>query len=124
MAVTTDQVVKGICTFLDKELLSQFPAASPKKYMLGIGMDLFAEHYKNNLQLLQNNDYVKMFGVFTEDGMVDLDNIKKAAISRMPDSGVEIELHFTGVLSMLNGDFSKMTITKEDVEKIYQCIME
>jgi hypothetical protein len=102
----------GIARFLDTELLSKMQGTW-QKVVAGTATGILIKRSENILSSLKNNEIVKMMGIISEDGMIDIDILREELKKNVPDSGVQIDLPMIG----------RITIKKEDVDKLYACIV-
>lgn len=110
--VTIRQMENGIARFLDTELLSKMQGTW-QKVVAGTATGILIKRSENILSSLKNNEIVKMMGIISEDGMIDIDILREELKKNVPDSGVQIDLPMIG----------RITIKKEDVDKLYACIV-
>lgn len=110
--VTIRQMENGIARFLDTELLSKMQGTW-QKVVAGTATGILIKKSENIFNSLSNNEIVKMMGIISEDGMIDIDLLREELKNNVPDSGVQIDLPMVG----------RVTIKKEDVDKLYACII-
>lgn len=112
--VTIDQIENGLTTFLDKNLMPMFDDSGWQKLVIGTGIAMAIRHNRHKVDELRENQYVKMIGIFDEDGMVDLEALKDEVKKRMPDKGINIDIPMVG----------QITFKKSDIETLCECIEE
>lgn len=113
MKVTIDQIEAGISNYLDKEMLSQYPADGIEKLLIGAAISLVIRNKKKDIQQMLESDSGKNLGIMDDSKMVDLDLVKTVLKDRIPDTGVHYEGKLVGGL----------TFRKDDVDKLYEYII-
>ena len=113
MSYDFDTVINGIIRYIEKFI---FPTLN--KTQLFVGYTLLTR-YRRNLSalrpMLEDNALLKPLRVFDDDGRVDIDSWMEDIKSTMEHYGkFELEIPFVGPYSF----------TKDDVDKLCQCIRE
>lgn len=112
--VDMKQMVKGFSAWIDNEIIPPMMSGNPWSDMAvrGIGV-LVAMKGQNMLAGLMEHPMVKMMGLVSEDGMVDIDTLKTVISQVMPD----------GLPVNLPGQSVKMTLRPADVDSLYNYIV-
>ena len=113
----TDKIERGIVNYIDREIvpniqegmtfgsgkLSFEVPASMKRVLVGTAGAVLAK---------KASGMITTYFPPNENGEVDLEEIKNALVSRMPDTPMPIKL----------GDILEMNLTKNDVNELYRYI--
>ena len=114
--VSIERVEKGIANYMDTELMTKLPANGWERVVIGAAIGIAVKRSERVVNALRDNAIARALGVLTEDGSVDVDVLKDAAMEQVKKQGfAEI-----GGIPIIK----KITFRAEDVEKLYQCIME
>ena len=108
--VSYSQVVNGISKYIDQEIVNKLQGW--QKWALGAGTGIFLSKSGENFTQLKENSIVKMLGLIDENGMVDVDIIYSELRKQADKGAIVAEIPMIG----------KLTLTKDDVEKLYTCI--
>lgn len=114
--VSIERVEKGIANYMDTELMAKLPANGWERVVIGAAIGIAVKRSERVVNALKDNAIVKTLGVITEDGAVDVDTLKEAAMEQVKKQGfAEI-----GGIPIIK----KITFRAEDVEKLYHYIVE
>lgn len=108
--VSYSQVVNGISKYIDQEIVNKLQGW--QRWALGAGTGIFLSKSGENFAQLKENSIVKMLGLIDENGMVDVDIIYSELRKQADKGSIVAEIPALG----------KITLTKDDVEKLYACI--
>lgn len=112
--VTIEQVKAGILDYVETDILPHL--SGWKKIALGAYVVLAADGLPALLAQYQNNPAVKMMGVISESGQIDIDRLYQAILPQV-QGGEKITIQFP----VIGGEY---TMDKSDIEKIYKNIKE
>ena len=108
--VSYSQVVSGISKFMDQEIINKIQGW--QRWALGTGAGIFLSKSGEIFTRLKENSIVKMLGLIDENGMIDVDTIYSELRKQADKGAIVAEIPMLG----------KITLTKDDVEKLYACI--
>lgn len=96
--VTKEQVIKGIITYADNEVIPQLPTTG--KWGLGSMILMTQDRMSELLNDLSTNSVVNALGVINSDGMIDIEIISNALIQTANRYGkCEFNIPLIGCLS-------------------------
>lgn len=110
--VTIEQIEQGVASYLDAELMPNFPADGLQKVLAGTALSIAIRKGGNLMIGLKDNPTIKMLEIMDDQGNIDIDMIKDEFKKNVPDSGFVVELPI----------FGKMTFHKSDVDTLYKHI--
>lgn len=114
--VSINRVSEGIAKYMDAELMAKLPSNGWERVVVGAAIGIAVKRSERVVNALKDNAIVKTLGVITEDGAVDVDTLKEAAMEQVKKQGfAEI-----GGIPIIK----KITFRAEDVEKLYHYIVE
>lgn len=111
--VTIGQIEKGVASYLDAELMPNFPNDGIQKVLAGTVIGLAIRKSGSIIQSFSDNQYVKMLGIMDDEGNVDLDLLKDEFKKNISENGFVLDIPM----------FGTMTFHKADVDKLYKHIM-
>ncbi len=106
-------IEKGIAAYLDSQLCDQYPDGSLQKAAFGACAAIAIRHLGNKIRKLQENQAAQFLEVFDADGNLDIDEVAESLKARIPESGAKYE----------HGTYS-IGVTKDDIDKIRECIVK
>lgn len=109
---------KGIVTFLDNEMINKMPTDSFVRLGTGVALGIIIERGDRLAAQYLQNPMLRGLGIVDENNNIDIDLLKKHLINNMKDNKFNINVP---TLSKFTGP---ITISKEDVEKLYNYMME
>lgn len=115
--VTIDQIERGVAAYADREVLPRLPGSSGQRLLAGAGLTLLIKGYGQQLRHAPRSQLVEALGVFDADNNVDLDKLRDAVITRVPDDGVAFDLNVPLLPPV------QLRIRRDDINKLYQMIM-
>lgn len=110
--VSIECIERGIANYIDKELLQQLNTGGIKGFGLGMAASLLIKRGGNLLREYAKTPILKQLGLVTDDGAVDLDALRDAAVERMPKAGLAVDLPM-GI---------SIRLTDRDVSSLYEYI--
>lgn len=114
--VSINRVSEGVAKYMDAELMTKLPANGWERVVVGAAIGIAVKKSERVVNMLRENGIVKALGVIAEDGSVDVDALKEAVLEQVNKQGfAEI-----GGIPIIK----KIKFRAEDVEKLYQYIME
>lgn len=111
--VSIECVERGMARYIDESFLPGFAKDSGKGFAMGMAASLIVKRGGNVLRACAKNPVLQQMGIVTQDGSVDLDAIRDAAMSNVPASGVMVDLPM-GL---------SLRVKPDDVTAIYNAIM-
>jgi hypothetical protein len=111
--VTVEQIEKGIASYLDTELMPKLSDNTIQKVIAGTAIGLAIRQSSTLVKSYQNNEFVKMLGIFDEEGNVDIELVKDELIKNVPTDGFSVEMPVVG----------KLIFKKEDINRLYKHII-
>lgn len=112
--VTINKIEHGIAAYLDSELMPKLPNSGWERLISGTAISLFIKKSGTILMSYKDNQVVQMLGVMDTEGNVDVETLAEEIKKNMPSEGLKLEIPAIGV----------MTFRKDDVDKLYDYIME
>ena len=73
MLYTKEQVIKGLTQYIDCEIIARLPTAG--KWVAGTVLGLSLKNIQNLINYAQEDEAVKLLGIFNQDGLIDIDKI-------------------------------------------------
>jgi hypothetical protein len=111
--VTFAQVKSGISKYITEEIISKMDGW--KQWVSGAAVAIALTKADALFEALKSNAIISMLGVAKEDGMIDLDVLRKAFKEQAESSGpVSIDIPAIG----------KITLSSNDIDMIYRYIQE
>ncbi len=110
--VTYNQVANGVSRFVDEEILSKLQGMS--KIALGAGTGVMLRRGENLFDALKEQPVIRMLQIIDEDDNIDIDVIYEELKKQMDNNAITFNVPMIG----------KITLTKDDVEKLYSLIVE
>lgn len=95
----------GIEKFINFEILDK--TSGWKKWVMGAGMELASENYKNIIKELKESTTAKMLGLVDDNGQIDVEKAYHALRKQATDTA-EIDLPLIGTLKLTAGDVDKL----------------
>ena len=108
--VNYEQLINGVSKFIDSEIISQLTGNS--KVFLGIGAGIALKKGETLYNNLKNHQMIKMLGIISEDGKIDIETLYEEAIKQARKEVIRVEIPMIGTLKL----------NDEDVEKLYSYI--
>lgn len=114
-----NSVKNGIVKFLDNEFISKMPNNNKMaKVLIGVGIGIAIERADNIAKELMNNKMLLSMGIVDSKGNIDVDILVKHLKNQMGNEAI------TFTVPMLSKFVGDVTITKDDVDKLYEYILE
>lgn len=113
MKVKFESVEKGIISYLDSELLAQYPANGPQKWIIGSGIALIFRNTAGKVYDFLMGSTGKLLGISDENGLIDIDLVREVLKYRMPTDGVRIEAPLIDI-----------TLKSEDIDVLYRYVTD
>lgn len=110
--VTYNQVTKGISRFVDEEILSKLQGK--EKIALGVGTGIMLRRGENLFNAIKEQPLIKMLEIVDENDNIDIEIIYEELKKQMGDSSESFDIPMVG----------RLTLTKDDVDKLYSLIVE
>ena len=110
--VTYNQVVNGMSKFIDQEIINKIQGW--QKWVLGTGAGIMLSKGTNIFNELKIHPMIKMLGIVDENDMVDIDVIYTELKKQAEKGAITFDAPMIGTI----------TLTKDDVDKLYHLIKE
>lgn len=105
--VNKEQLIKGILTYADKEIIPQLPTAG--KWGLGTIILLSQNKVSDIISSMVTNQYIQSIGIIDCDGLIDVDILSNALIQTANRYGrCEITIPFIGSLTFSSKDIEML----------------
>ena len=112
--VSIDKIEQGIARYLDGELMPQLQGNGWEKVLVGTMSSLAIRKSGAIVAGYKDNKIVKMLGIMDDKGNVDIETLAVEVKKNIPKEGIKIDIPVVGT----------MTFHKDDVDKLYDYIME
>jgi hypothetical protein len=111
--VEINRIEVGVARYLDAELVNKLPGNTWKQFGAGMMSGLIAKRGGIALGRLKAHPVAKAFSIVDEAGCIDVEILRELAREKIPDGGLPVDVPLIG----------KVTVYKEDVEKLYGYIV-
>lgn len=110
--VTYNQVVNGMSRYIDQEIVNKMQGW--QRWALGAGAGIMMTKGTNIFNALKANPIIKMLDVIDENDMIDIDTIYTELRKQAEKGAATFDAPMIGTI----------TLTKDDVDKLYRLITE
>lgn len=110
--VTYNQVVNGMTKYIDQEIINKIQGW--QRWALGAGAGIMMNKGTNMFNAFKAHPVVKMLEVIDENGMIDIDTIYTELRKQAEKGSATFDAPMIGTI----------TLTKDDVDKLYRLIKE
>lgn len=110
--VTYNQVANGVSRFVDEEILSKLQGKA--KIALGVGTGIMLRRGENLFNAIKEQPLIKMLEIVDENDNIDIEIIYEELKKQMENGSESFNVPMVG----------KITLTKDDVDKLYSLIVE
>ena len=110
--VTYNQVVNGMSKYIDQEIINKIQGW--QKWVLGTGTAVMLSKGSNIFNGIKNHPVIKMLDVIDENDMIDIDTIYTELRKQAEKGTVTFDAPMIGTI----------TLTSDDVDKLYHLIKE
>ena len=110
--VTYNQVVNGMSRYIDQEIVNKMQGW--QRWALGAGAGIMMNKGTNMFNAFKAHPVVKMLEVIDENGMIDIDTIYAELRKQAEKGSATFDAPMIGTI----------TLTKDDVDKLYRLIKE
>lgn len=107
MNYSAEQVINGLISYADNEVMGKLPTTG--KWFMGTGIALASNKVSNVVDAMIDNTIVKMLGIVDEDRNIDVDTL----ISAMKESAEKY-----GKLTVNVPLVGNLTFSSDDVERL------
>lgn len=112
MNYSTEQVINGLISYADNEVMSKLPTSG--KWVMGTAIGLATTKANNLVETLKTNTIVQMLGIVDEKGMIDVESLINAMKQSADKYGnISVDVPMIG----------KLTFTSSDVDRLRTYIM-
>lgn len=113
--VSISKIESGIAKYLDDEVMTKLPGNGFEKILTGTALSLMIRRITTQFDTFKVNPYVKMMGIISDDGLVDVELVAEELKKHIPaGSGIKIDIPFIGA----------MTFHRPDVDCLLGYILE
>ena len=99
-----EMVKDGVGYYVDKNIMSKYPADGWQKVLAGSVAALAINNYADKLK---SNPAIKALGIVSDDG-VDIDTLSREIKRRMPTSGIRVDIPMLGEAVFYENDIDDM----------------
>lgn len=127
-----EQIMAGIGGYIENEFIRNLPAKSPAKVLIGVAATLYLHNNQGKVREALESESAKAMGITSADGNYNMDIIKAAAMPYITDEGIDVDFetyvpnirNLPVIGNMINsGELpAKITLYRQDIEKIFQYI--
>ena len=110
--VAYNQVVNGMTKYIDQEIINKIQGW--QRWALGAGAGIMMTKGANIFNTLKANPIIKMLDVIDENDMIDIETIYAELRKQAEKGSATFEAPMIGTI----------TLTKDDVDKLYRLIKE
>ena len=110
--VTYNQVVNGMTKYIDQEIINKIQGW--QRWALGAGAGIMMNKGTNMFNAFKAHPVVKMLEVIDDNGMIDIDTIYTELRKQAEKGSATFDAPMIGTI----------TLTKDDVDKLYRFIKE
>ena len=110
--VTYNQVVNGMTKYIDQEIINKIQGW--QRWALGAGAGIMMNKGTNIFNAFKAHPVVKMLEVIDDNDMIDIDTIYGEIRKQAEKGSATIDIPMVG----------SITLTKDDVDKLYRLIKE
>ena len=110
--VSIECIERGLARYVDEELLPGIQQGGAKGFAVGMAATLLVKRGGNLLREYAQKDILRQIGLVSADGAVDLDAIRDAAKTNIPQGGLAVDLPL-GICLRVNA---------ADVDRLYDMI--
>ena len=110
--VTYNQVVNGVAKYIDQEIINKIQGW--QRWALGAGAGIMMNKGTNMFKAFKAHPVVKMLEVIDDNDMIDIDTIYAELRKQAEKGSATFDAPMIGTI----------TLTKDDVDKLYRLIKE
>lgn len=110
--VTYNQVVNGMAKYIDQEIINKIQGW--QRWALGAGAGIMMNKGTNMFNAFKAHPVVKMLEVIDDNDMIDIDTIYAELRKQAEKGSATFDAPMIGTI----------TLTKDDVDKLYRLIKE
>ena len=111
--VTFSQVKSGVAKYIADEIIAKMNGW--KQWVSGAAVALALTKADALFDAVKSNELISMLGVVREDGMIDIDLLRKA---------FKDQAEYSGPVSLDIPAIGKITLSSNDIDMIYRYIQE
>ena len=104
--VNYEQMVNGISTFIDKEVISKL--IGTPKILMGVGIGIALKNSRSIYDTLKESSVAKMLNLVDSNGNIDVETIYDELKKYTHREIIEIEMPIVGTLKLNEGDIDKL----------------
>lgn len=117
--VTIDQIEQGVAKFIDNDFIPSMNRSEATGFVMSLAAGLLLRQFHTIAEKVMQQPIVKMTGLVSENGEVDIDAIREEMVKAMPEKGTSFPIEFKALHKTFD-----ITLTPGDVDKIYGYITE
>lgn len=107
MKYSGNQIVNGLVSYADHEIIDKLPTTG--KWVVGTAIGLMSERADAVINNLKDNTIVQMLGIVDEDGMIDADTLVNHMKSSADKYGkIYVDVPLIGRLSFSSSDVDSL----------------
>lgn len=107
--ISIDKVVKGLSSFIEKEILTIMPNDSPKKLGFALLVALIGRNPIKAINSMVDVSVLKQLDVISEDeSLVDIEFFREELKRRIAADGIKLELPLVGSATFYATDIDKI----------------
>lgn len=117
--VTIDQIEQGVAKFIDNDFIPSMNRSEATGFVMSLAAGLLIRQFRTIAEKVTQQPIVKMAGLVSENGEVDIDAIREEMVKAMPEKGTSFPIEIKALRKTFD-----ITLTPGDVDKIYGYITE
>lgn len=104
---TPEQVINGLISYADNEIMNKLPTSG--KWIMGTAIGLASNKVSNVVDSLVNNSIVKMMGIVDDDGRIDTEALIEAMKMSADKYGkITFDVPMVGKLTFSSADIDSL----------------
>lgn len=111
--ISIDRIEHGFKKYVDNHFIPDLPDGGLERIIVATGAGILANRVKPLLHEWSKKSMFHALGLVNEHGF-DLEGIKTEMMKHVGDQGFHLEIPIAGTV----------TFKREDIEKLYRCIVE
>ena len=109
--VELNRVINGLKAYAEEEIIAKLSGLD--KWVMGAGVSMLLDNGVNTFNALKETEIIKVMEIVNTDNQIDLEKIYKAFLEQAEKGAITFKVPLIG----------SMTINRNDVEKMYNCIL-
>lgn len=104
--VSYEQMINGITTFFDKEVINKLTGTP--RVLMGVGMGIALKNGRSIYDTLKESSVAKMLNLIDSNGNIDVETVYDELKKYTHRDNIEIEMPIIGTLRLNEGDVDKL----------------